>query len=539
MVSQKSPQPVSPLDLKAMLADGGELALIDLREELTFSQGHILLARCVPLSRLELKFAPLVPRRGTRIVLCDDGDGLLERAAAILRDAGYRDLRCLDRGIKAWADEGLILFSGVNVPSKAFGEFVEHEDATPSIDAVELDRLIRAGTDLVVLDSRPFDEYQRVSIPTAVNVPGAELVLRVRDLAPSPATLVVVNCAGRTRSIIGAQSLINAGVPNKVTALRNGTMGWSLAGLTCEHGQTRRAPAASPAARAWATSVAEQVARRCGVTLIDRAGLAQWQAEQGERTLYLLDVRDPSEYAAGHVAGSISAPGGQLVQATDQYVGTLGARIVLIDDLAVRALMTASWLRQMGWKDVAVLAQAGEETGFPALPLLGPANVGAGLKPAPTLRIDCATLAELLARRAATVVDLSLSRDYLKAHIPGAWFAIRARLEQALQKIAPHGTLVLTSEDGVLAGLAAHEAQGLVDGPVRFLDGGNAAWQAAGHPVTAADPQMADEPIDAWLKPYERASNTSKAMSDYLAWEVDLLARIARDGTVDFAQFRA
>jgi rhodanese-related sulfurtransferase len=534
------PQAVSPLALKAMLADGGELALIDLREELIFSQGHILLARCVPLSRLELKFALLVPRRGTRVVLCDDGDGLVERAAEILRDAGYRDLRYLDGGIRAWADAGLILFSGVNVPSKAFGEFVEHEDATPSIDAAELDRLIRAGTDMVVLDSRPFDEYQRVSIPTAVNVPGAELVLRVRDLAPSPATLVVVNCAGRTRSIIGAQSLINAGVPNKVTALRNGTMGWSLAGFACEHGQARRAPAASPAARDWAQSAAELVARRCGVTRIDRAGLKQWQAEQDARTLYLFDVRDPAEYAAGHVAGALSAPGGQLVQATDQYVGTLGARIVLIDDLAVRALMTASWLRQMGWKDVAVLAEAGEETGSPALPLLGPPpGVGAGLKPAPTLRIDCAALAALLARRAATVVDLSLSRDYIKSHIPGAWFAIRARLKQALHRIAAHGTLVLTSEDGVLAGLAAREAQGLVDCPVRFLDGGNAAWQAAGHPLAAADPRMADEPIDAWLKPYERASDTTKAMSDYLAWEVDLLARIARDGAVDFAQFRA
>jgi rhodanese-related sulfurtransferase len=309
-------------------------------------------------------------------------------------------------------------------------------------------------------------------------------------------------------------------------------MGWSLAGLACEHGQARRASAASPAACAWAKSVAEQVARRFGVTRIDHAGLAQWQAEQGERTLYLLDVRDPAEYAAGHVVGALSAPGGQLVQATDQYIGTLGARIVLIDDLAVRALMTATWLRQMGWKDVAVLAERGEETGSPPLPPLGP-------PPAAELRIDCAALAELLARRAATVVDLSLSRDYVKAHIAGAWFAIRARLEQALRKIAPHGTLALTSEDGMLAGLAAREAQGLVDCPLRFLDGGNAAWQAAGQPLTAADPRMADEPIDAWLKPYERASDAGKAMRDYLAWEVDLLARIARDGCVDFARFRA
>ena len=247
--------------LKAMLADGRELALIDVREELTFSQNHLLFARSVPLSWLELRFGRLVPRRTTRIVLCDDDDGLAERAADILVRAGYSDLAALDGGVAAWAAAGFELFSGVNVPSKAFGEFVEHASATPSIAADELDRLIRAGTDMVVLDSRPFDEYQRVSIPTAVNVPGAELALRIRDLAPSPQTLVVVNCAGRTRSIIGAQSLINAGVPNKVVALRNGTMGWTLAGLACESGKARRAPGVSPDGLAWARSAAARVAR--------------------------------------------------------------------------------------------------------------------------------------------------------------------------------------------------------------------------------------------------------------------------------------
>ena len=245
-------QPLSAHALKAMLADGEELALVDVREELLFSRNHLLFARSVPLSRLEFNFARLVPRRSTRIVLCDEGDGLAERAASVLTAAGYHNLFVLTGGIAAWTDAGLELFSGVNVPSKAFGEFVEHASATPSISADELARLIRTGSDLVVLDSRPFDEYRRVSIPTAINVPGAELVLRVHDVAPSPDTLVVVNCAGRTRSIIGAQSLINAGVPNKVVALRNGTMGWSLAGRSCESGKARRAPQPSSAALAFA-----------------------------------------------------------------------------------------------------------------------------------------------------------------------------------------------------------------------------------------------------------------------------------------------
>jgi rhodanese-related sulfurtransferase len=531
MPSTSAVQPLQPAAVKAMLADGEELALIDLREELIFSQEHLLFARSVPLSRLELKFGRLVPRLSTRIVLCDDVDGLVERAADVLQRSGYSNLYYLDGGVAAWAAAGLVLFSGVNVPSKAFGEFVEHASGTPSISADELDRLIRDGTDMVVLDSRPFDEYHRVSIPTSVDVPGAELVLRVRDIAPSPDTMVVVNCAGRTRSIIGAQSLINAGLPNKVVALRNGTMGWTLAGLTCDSGKSARAPQPSRDGLAWAKSAAAEVAKRTGVERIDRATLDRWRADE-HRSLYLLDVRDPAEYAAGHVAGALSAPGGQLVQATDQYVGTLEGRIVLIDDAEVRALMTASWLRQMGWKDVFVLAETGYETGWPVPPILGSA-------PRADLRIDCAGLAALIAGDDATIVDLSLSRDYRKAHIAGAWFAIRSRLSTALARIPLRGTLVLTSEDGVLAGLAAGDVAALVDGPVRYLDGGNAAWQSAGHSLTAGDPKMADEPVDMWLKPYERPNDTTAAMNEYLSWEVDLLARIERDGTTDFARFRS
>ena len=306
-----------------------------------------------------------MPRKATRIVLIDDNDSLAQRAAEVLARAGYSDLSYLEGGNAAWAAAGFELFSGVNVPSKAFGEFIEHASGTPSVSAQELDAMMRAGTNMVVLDSRPYDEYSRISIPTGINVPGAELVLRVHDIAPSPDTLIVVNCAGRTRSIIGAQSLINAGVPNKVVALRNGTMGWHLAGLCL---RPRQGPAL-PGRVERRPRLGQSESRRCCAPLrhqrIDRADTVErWRADQ-HRTTYIFDVRDPSEYAAGHFPGARSAPGGQLVQATDQYAGTLGARIVLSDDNEVRAVMTASWLKQMGWQDVAVLPEAGGEKGQP------------------------------------------------------------------------------------------------------------------------------------------------------------------------------
>ena len=224
--------------------------------------------------------------------------------------------------------------------------------------------------------------------------------------------------------------------------------------------------------------------------------------------------------------GALSAPGGQLVQATDQYVGTLGARIVLVDDAEVRALMTASWLRQMGWQDVFVLAEAGTATDRPTVPMLA-TEIDNGAA------IDLAAFGELFARHAVTVIDLSLSRDYLKEHIPGAWWAIRTRLDRALKKIPLRETLVLTSEDGALAAMAVAEAAALVSIPVRFLSGGNAAWRAAGYELST-EPLMADEAVDQWRKPYDRSGDTRAAMREYLAWEIDLLGRVERDGLLKF-----
>ena len=517
-------RPTSPAAVRAMLEDGGELALVDLREELTFSQNHLLWARNVPLSRLELRFAALVPRKSTRIVLIDDNDGLAQRAAAVLARAGYTDVSYLDGGLTAWEQAGFVTFSGVHVPSKAFGEFVEHDSGTPSVSAKELDALMRDGTKLVVLDSRPFDEYTRVSIPTGIDVPGAELVLRARDIAPAPDTTIVVNCAGRTRSIIGAQSLINAGVPNKVMALRNGTMGWHLAGLTCASGKSDRFPPFSKEGLAWAKQTAQQVADKFGVQHTDRAAVEQWRKDDS-RTTYVFDVRDPDEYKAGHFPDALSAPGGQLVQATDIYAGVLGARLVLSDDREVRALMTAAWLKQMGWRDIFVLVEAGSEKGEPAPRLLGTPSDKAVDAP------------EVLAIDDVTVIDLSTSPHYRRGHIPGAWFAIRARLARALEKIAPKGTVILTSKDGVLASLAVDETQALTECPVRWLKGGNAAWAGAGFPLSTSE-KMADEPLDVWLKPYERADDNEAAMNAYLSWEVDLLERIKQDGTTHFLHAR-
>jgi rhodanese-related sulfurtransferase len=337
-------------DVHRVLLARGEIALIDLSEEHPFAQAHPLWAANLPLASLERDAWRRIPRRDTLIVLYGENEGvdLVPIALPRLEQLGYTNLHALARGLEGWSEAGGELFRDVNVPSKAFGELVEHERHTPSLSAQEVKELIEGQADVVVLDARRYDEYQTMSIPTAISVPGAELVLRARELAPNPGTRVIVNCAGRTRSLIGTQSLVNAGLPNPVAALRNGTIGWKLAGQVLDHGATRRAATPSPENLALARKGARAVAERAGVQWTRREALEALQTPG--RTVYHFDVRTPEEYASGHMAGFASAPGGQLVQETDHQAPVRGARIVLADDDGVRAPMTASWLAQMGWE---------------------------------------------------------------------------------------------------------------------------------------------------------------------------------------------
>lgn len=525
--------------LRAWLGDGRELALLDVREQGVHYQGHPFFACSLPLSRLELMVADLVPRRSVRAVLVDGGRGdtLAARAGEVLDRLGYDDLFVLDGGCAAWAESGGELFSGVNVPSKAFGEFVEHHFDTPRMPPDELRRLVDAGRKVVILDSRPYAEYHRMNIPGGIDVPGAELAYRVHDLAPDPETLVVVNCAGRTRSIIGCQSLRNAGIPNEVVALKDGTMGWDLAGFECERGATRVAPPPSPAGREKARAAAKRVAARFGVRFVERDLAQRWLADPA-RTTFLLDVRTAEEFEQRHIDGSCHAPGGQVVQATDEYVGVRNARVILIDPARVRSVMTASWLNQMGWDDVHVLEPAGDD-GFDGWVT----REGTRRKPvAGTVpdwpAIDADGLAARLGGGGTTVIDLATSLRHRDRHVPGAWWAVRARLDEARAKVADGGTLVLTSEDGVLAALTASEAAALWEGSqVLVLSGGSQAWFERRLPTESGLERMTTRADDVWYKPYDHAKDYEKYAREYLTWEIALVDQIRRDPTIRFRSY--
>jgi rhodanese-related sulfurtransferase len=525
MLLSPMPRPIPAPTLKSWLSDGAEIALVDVREAGPFGEGHLFFAVPLPYSRFELGLPALVPNVAVRLVLVDHGDGVAERAAARAEELGYSNVHVLEGGVAAWRRAGFTLYAGVNVPSKTFGELVEHARGTPRVSAAALKLMQDKGDNVVVIDGRPLAEYRKMNIPGGICCPNGELALRIRAIAPDPATTIVVNCAGRTRSIIGAQTLIDLGLPNPVFALENGTQGWFLAGLALEHGaersyedfmgasagdvreaaddQRKRARAlaerhnvafVAPAqVQAWleegrtqaTSSLRHREVRAQRASNDDRLGPSPpdqvrgrlfearlRRAPQGDgteseesaelarqipRTTYLLDVRTEKEFAAGAVPGFAHAPGGQLIQATDQWVGVKGARVVLVDDEMVRAPVVAAWLRQLGHEAYVVEGGVAAARGV----ITGRGQVGLGDVSARLTEIASShsallamtdekdsslrgaegpeaipvkealsphDLAAALAEGRVQVIDLRSSMAYRKGHIPQAVWSIRPRV---------------------------------------------------------------------------------------------------------------
>lgn len=526
-------QSLTPLDVRDIVLAGGEYALLDMREEGSFSEKRLLLASCLPLSRLEIRAHRLVPRRSVPLIVMDAGDGALAQIGQErLRRLGYEDVRIMFGGVDGWEAAGLPVYSGVNVLTKAFGEVVHTRCRTPDITANELKRWIDEDRNFVILDSRPFHEYRYHTIPGAISVPGAELTARVGHVVPDPATTIVVNCAGRTRSIIGCQSLINAGVPNDVYALRNGTMGWKLAGYELEEGASRSWESSDPVNPENARSQALTIAKRHGVEMVTWADLAQMRADPS-RTIYLFDVRTPDEYVAGHVPEVLNAPGGQLVQAFDDYVGVRNGTVVLVDPLQIRAVMTASWLNQIGQSQTLVVSDPPVSNEYGEAPYSGP--------PLPDVSsIDAGNLARQIDRGEVCVLDLSTSVEYQSGHVPTAFWFLHGR-ESMLETVTRNaGSFVLVGPDVPLLKLAAANIAAQTGKPVSQLKGGLDAWLAAGHHTEAGMSRPLGPVNDVWYKPYEIKDpliETDMANS-YLEWEVELTSKISAD-TIEFSPFRS
>lgn len=516
---------IDPATAKAQLHAGEEIAFLDVREAGEFGQGHPLFAVPCPYSRLELQVGGLVPNLRAPIILIDGGDGVSARAARRLEAIGYTEVTIVTGGANGWEGAGFSLFKGVNVPSKALGELAEAVWHPTIVDAARLRDWRTAGREFLLFDARPPAEYAKMHVPGARCLPNGELAHRFAAAVPDAGTPIVINCAGRTRGLIGAVGLRLAGIPNPVMALENGTQGWALAGEALVRGAAAAPyPALGEAEIAASRERASGFLQAWRIPPIDRTRLEALRREN-DHTLYLFDVRSAEEFRAGHIVGAVHAPGGQLVQATDQWIGVRHARVVLSDDTGLRGALAAFWLRQMGWH-VYFLADSGKEANEAAIehqPARGDRHLSL---------VSAREAAAGLAAGTHLLLDLRTSQRHRECHPRGARWSIRPRLATAMGSARE---VVILADEPAVASLAAKDIVGLGQLEVSLLDGGMSSWREAGLPVDASpagpSPQ---EAIDFLTFVHDRHEGNLEASRLYLAWEMGLVAQLDTDERAEF-----
>ncbi|MDX2156243.1 MAG: rhodanese-like domain-containing protein [Hyphomicrobiaceae bacterium] len=521
--------------VKKALSEPSEIALLDVRETGAYSQGHPFHVVPLAYSRLELDAERLLPRKGVRMVLVDGGDGIAEKAARRLEALGYTDVSVLAGGAPGWKAAGYTLFEGVNVPSKAFGEVVEIARHTPRITARQLVDMQKRGENMVIVDGRTWDEYRRFNIPGGTSLPNGELVLHIDGLVKDPKTKIVVNCAGRTRSIIGAQTLIDWGIDNEVVALENGTQGYWLEGIPIEHGADRRAPKGDMSAAALAAKRkrARAHAERHGVRFVNATD-AVALGGNAARTTYLLDVRTAEEFARDALPAFVHAPGGQLQQATDQWVGVKGAQLILTDmGEMVRAPFVAAWLRQLGHEamvltDGAKAHQTLEQSGLAAF-----RKPGFDASRIRQKEVSPEEVAALLASGQGQVIDLRPSMSHRDECIPGSVWSIRPYVAKVLRDASQ--PVALVADDPRIAALATLDLAEAGAGDIAVLRGGIAAWKGESRPVAPSSGAPADaECIDFVWHTLGRNEGNLDAARAYLAWEINLVDQLDEQERASF-----
>ena len=523
-------QSIASSDLKNLLDGKSPFALIDVRESGEYNATHIPGAALIPRRRLEYIIESSVPFKGTKVVICDDDGRRAQLAAATLDGLGFTDVHFLEGGTNRWASNDLPTEWGVNVPTKDFGEMLEVVHHVPEITADDLHQRIENGEKLVILDTRTPEEYHNFCIPGGRSMPGGELALRITDIQNEidEDTTVIINCAGRTRSIMGTHVLQRMGV--KALGLKNGTSGWLLAGYELEYGGDRLTlPDVSDESQAAAEEYAVRLASEDGVRYLDPAALQETLANQSKESIYLIDVRTEDEYKAGHIPGFRWFPGGQAVQRSDDVAVVKNATYVFCCDGKARGTITGSIYRQLGHENVFAVdggttawQAAGHalETGFPSSKIAGIDAAEAAIK--------TVSAQDFNSNQPDLAVFVDTSEDFSKGHTPGAKWITRSWLEVEIAEAAPSKdtSITVTCRDGRGSKLAAATLQNMGYTNVTALEGGLAAWRQAGMTVEEGLTGIIRPPSDI---NYLGVSRSYGEMMNYLRWETALGEKYATD----------
>ncbi|MEO7368347.1 MAG: rhodanese-like domain-containing protein [Gemmatimonadaceae bacterium] len=516
---------IAPETMQYLIEQRSMHALLDVREHGEYNLAHIAGSTSVPRRTLEFAIGGLVPCKTVQVIVCDDNCERASLAGRTMETIGYTRVAVLEGGINSWASKGLPTQWGMNVLGKDFGEHQEVRHHVPTMHPDELSQRIERGQPVVMLDTRTVEEYRRHCIPGGRSMPGVELALRIGDIRRDhPDSLIVVNCAGRTRSIMGTRLLQRMGIAD-VVGLKNGTSGWFLAGKTLEEGADRtELGTPSPQSVQAAEIFARRIAAEDGVRILTADQLDLRLNRLADECTYLIDVRTAQEYEVGHIPGFVHFAGGQAVQRVEDAAPVRSANIIFCCNGVARSFIAASWFRQMGFATVFALdggigawAASGRrlETGT------GAATVDATLMQKAVPAIDPLELHSRLGHNASLLVlHVGTSGEFASGHVPGSHWLSRSWLDLRIRALAPVLTkgIVVTAADPTAAYLAAVTLCRMGYSDIAQLVDGIRGWRAAGLPIETGLSGVMQAPDDL-LPPPTGPKRSHADMINYLRWE--------------------
>ena len=507
---------ITPETVRSWISDKEEVAFIDVREIGQHTNGHPFFSISIPYSLFEFNIKILVPNKQTRVILIDNNNGISDLVYNIAHQMGYSNISIIEGGVEEWVSAGYKLFDGINVPSKSFGELIEKYFHTPSITAKELAQKQKNNENYIVIDGRPFLEYNKMSIPKSICCPNAELFYRVSSHIKDMNTEIIINCAGRTRSIIGAQTLINFGIKNKVKALENGTQGWFLSELSLEHNKNKYLEVLpNDIETQQLQNKVLKLTNDLNIDLIDLKK-AQELIIDKKKSTFIFDVTT-SKTISTKPCTIMNVPGGQLIQATDKYIGVWKATVILVDDGdLIRAGTTSFWLKKMGY-EVYILKE--------------------GLLKAQTLKftkeidhklidLDFINLEDLVKIKKQILYDIRSSKDFCKMRIKNSIWLNRAHLYK--EKIKTVDPIIIITDNLEKASLIVKDLKQKDKGAIIKVYKWNQNEITSYPSVIDVTIETLSEQnnIDFNFHTHMRHNGNQEHAKQYLEWEINLVSKM-------------
>jgi len=314
------------------------VAFLDVRTRKAYVQEFAFGAVNCPLDRFSLMIADLVPDRSTLIIMIGANKKAISNTNLILLKKKYSNVHYIKGDYQAWKKAKLPMWAGEFTLSKAFGEWIEATGKVNNIFPNKLNRMHQQpDSQLLQIDARPKIEYEKFTLPYSKHCSGGELPAYLQKT--SSKKTIIVHCAGRTRSIIAYQTLLDFNISQKKYVLNGGTQNWVLNGLERAYQQksdiqkhkvniTQDKTLAKTIIQKFKLPSVARIKNIKGV----HGFVIQSEIINNQKIPYWKNVNATT-----------------LVQNTDKFIASTSTPIYIYSDIPTSAVFSVLWLTRMGY----------------------------------------------------------------------------------------------------------------------------------------------------------------------------------------------